>query len=728
MGKPLATYEEKELYLLNVIPSRDLDPYHATWDYGLEVSPGAHLAKDEINNRSDILPGYSLKVIDVGSEACGHSVIVDGLVNLYSHLVNRGSFIVGVTGMLCSSVTNVLVPVLSHPKINYLTIAASTSPEHRNLKQYPLLFHILSSSQIYNEALLKLMKEFKWSEITLVYDSSRFYFLSTGLDFIQKIQSHNKTKLTTTVAVNSEIPEHEILSILQQARAKIIFASVTDLMAARLICGAYKQGLSYPAYVLIFHDHTFEGIIDYASYNYTTTCTEEEIRKGMEGVLILRYRLTHFYPEKVLISGTTYDDFYQEYRHRVFSLGLEENSYAAVQYDQVWAFALALNLSLGALETSGTVRNQHITETILNNLVNVSFEGATGTIQFGESRETKNAVDIFQAMNGSNVSIGTYLPYKEVVNYTEEGESLLQNVPCDHFLSVYSNKIPLWLGVSILTLCGLTIILITINLILFLYWRRQPAIKASSPWLSMCVFVGCYLLSSSVAAQTIQLSFFHGSVKRLFIAVCYTDIWFGSIGFLLIFGTLLVRLLRIFWIFSRLGRMSRFWQNRYLFLGVMTICLLNAIVLLLWALVDPVQRKVSIHYVLAKPLSYYEVFATCSSQSISVWHAVSFIYCGITMLFVLFLAFQSRHIRYQNFKDTKKLIAFVFSVVLIFSVCLTLWNMFGVTRIPVASHVAFCAAYLSVAILCQILIFAPKITPLVKMTIPRSLYNIIYCN
>ena len=103
---------------------------------GLEVSPGAHLAKDEINNRSDILSGYSLEVIDVGSEACGHSVIVDGLVNLYSHLVNQGSFIVGVTGMLCSSVTNVLVPVLSHPKINYLTIAASTSPEHCNLKQY----------------------------------------------------------------------------------------------------------------------------------------------------------------------------------------------------------------------------------------------------------------------------------------------------------------------------------------------------------------------------------------------------------------------------------------------------------------------------------------------------------------------------------------------------------------------------------------------------------------
>ena len=132
-----------------MIPSRGLDPSHATWDYGLEVSPGAHLAKDEINNRSDILPSYSLEVIDVGSEACGHSVIVDGLVNLYSHLVNRGSFIVGVTGMLRSSVTNVLVPVLSHPKINYLTIAASTSPAHRNLKQYPLLFHILSSSQIY---------------------------------------------------------------------------------------------------------------------------------------------------------------------------------------------------------------------------------------------------------------------------------------------------------------------------------------------------------------------------------------------------------------------------------------------------------------------------------------------------------------------------------------------------------------------------------------------------
>ena len=708
----IATYEEKELYLLNVIPTRDSSP-GADWDYGMEISPGAHLAEDEINNHSDVLPGYSLKVIDVGSEACGYTVIVSGLVNLYGHLIDRDLPIVGVTGMLCSSVTNSLVPFLDHPQINYLTLAGSTSPQHRNIEKYPLLFHILTSSQIFNEAVLQLMEEFKWSQIALVYDSELPYYLNTGLDFIEKIRNRNGMDFTTTVPIDQRTTEQDILDPLVRGRARIVFASVSHFEAAKLLCGAYKLGLSYPAYFFIIHEDTVENIIALASY---TTCTDEEMRKGTEGHLYLFYRLRQIDSDKVLISGKTYSDFQREYRHRVTSLELEENEYAAVQYDQVWAFALALNLSLEALETSRSSRsfgNQHITDTLLNNLANVSFEGAIGTIRFGEKRETRNAVKIFQGINGTMMSIGTYLPYEKTVSYNEEGEYLLQTVPRDRFDSVYSNKIPLWLGVSILALCGLSIIFTTINLIVFLYWRRQPAIKATSPWLSVFIFIGCYLLSSAAAAQTIQLSLFHGSLERLFIAVCYTDIWLGSLGFLLIFGTLFVRLLRIYWIFSgTIRRMNRLWSNPVLFLGVLTICLLDAIVLSIWALVDPIQQNVSLSYVLAQPLSYYELFATCSSQFLPMCYATTYLYCGIVMLSVMFLAIQTRHIRYQNFKDTKKLIAFASSVMFIFSVCITLWNVFGIIRAPIVSHLIFSMAHLSAATLCQVLIITPKITPL----------------
>ena len=710
MGIALAAYEEKELYLLNVIPTRDSSP-GADWDYGMEISPGAHLAEDEINNSSDILSNYSLKVIDVGSESCGRSVIVSGLVNIYGHLIDRALPIVGVTGMFCSSVTSALVPILSHPQINYLTLAGSTSPHHRNVEKYPLLFHILTSSQIINDAVLQLMEEFNWSRIALVYDFELPYYLNTGLDFIEKIRNCNGTNFTTIVAINQGMSEQEILDPLLQGRAKIVFASVSHFEAAKMLCGAYKQGLSYPANVFIFHEDTVENIIALAS---NTTCTDEEMRKGTEGNLFLFYRLRQIDSDKVLISGKTYNDFQREYRHRVTSLELEENEYAAVQYDQVWAFALALNLSLEVLEasrTSCTFGNQHITDTLLNNLANVSFEGAIGTIRFGEKRETRNAVKVTRAVNGTMVSIGTYLPYEKRVNFTNESESVLQTIPHDHFHSVYSNKIPLWLGVSILALCSLCIIFITVNLILFLYWRRQPTIKASSPWLSVCIFIGCYLLSSAAATQTIQLSLFHGSVERLFIAVCYTDIWLGSFGFLLIFGTLLVRLLRIYWIFFRtFGNMSQLWNNPCLFLGVLTICFLNAIVLIIWALVDPIQQKLLPSYVRAQPLPYYELFATCSSQFLPMCYATTYLYCVIVMLSVMFLAIQTRHIRYQNFKDTKKLITFIFSVVFIFSVCLTLWNVY--IRVPVASHIMFSFAHLSAAMFCQVLVFTPKITPL----------------
>ena len=123
------------LYLLNVVPYPDVGE-NAGWDRGLDLVPAGHLAAEQINNHSELLSEYKLELIDIDSESCGRSMITKGVVNLHTKLVtpilkNRSSCIVGIIGLYCSMVTNALTPIVSHPGVDYVKLAASTSPEHR---------------------------------------------------------------------------------------------------------------------------------------------------------------------------------------------------------------------------------------------------------------------------------------------------------------------------------------------------------------------------------------------------------------------------------------------------------------------------------------------------------------------------------------------------------------------------------------------------------------------
>ena len=131
------------LQLLNVQPYPD-DGAFAGFDRGLDLVPAAHLAAEEINIRSDILTGFDLQVIDIDSEACGRGTIIKGLINVYRELVSQLPYspecLVGVVGLPCSSVTNILAPIIGRHNTGYVTLANSVSPAHRTLRNIPTCF------------------------------------------------------------------------------------------------------------------------------------------------------------------------------------------------------------------------------------------------------------------------------------------------------------------------------------------------------------------------------------------------------------------------------------------------------------------------------------------------------------------------------------------------------------------------------------------------------------
>ena len=226
------------------------------------------------------------------------------------------------------------------------------------------------------------------------------------------------------------------------------------------------------------------------------------------------------------------------------------------------------------------------------------------------------------------------------------------------------------------------------------------------------MFLGCYLLFISALFITVselidlnQGPFFCNSVT-----------WCAALGINFVFGTLFVRMLRIYRIFNYFGKLGRKkWSDRVLFIVVLLIVGIEATLLLTWSLVDVFTiRKVETYQDAASP-PYIEVVQFCSCTYLQIWLTLVVGEVGILMFAVAFLAFKTRKIRRQHFKDTKKVNVYLFINILLICTVAPLWYVLRTTRVndPTSGPgvIVLNIGYAGTATLCQLLLFAPKVIP-----------------
>ena len=700
------------LHLLNVRPIYSSGAL-PVWDRGLDVSPAGHLAVEQINNRSDILPGYELRLIDVDSEACGISVISRGMENVYSELVKQDRCIVGVVGLYCTAVTNIISPIVSHPNIGgYVQIAASTSvlQDRATPEASENLFYMVGLSGVFNQATLALMNALRWRRIGLIHHTADSFFDGIANDFVQRIGTYKDKELITRIHIaTTELHVKETFDIITNQEARISYWSVTSTESAYLLCEAYNRRFFWPGYVYILREPSIDDI-----FEVQTLCTKEELMAALEGAIILQYRL--FVDDSITLeSRSNYSKYWQMYNRKLQEfaganiVNLSSTTYANALYDQVWAFALAVNNLIELHNVSfknRTVREVRSANKLLRSeLKNISFQGASRYIQFNNNHESSPYVSIFQVLNGTENLIGIYDP--SVGNVTNVS---IGDVPEDTFSTEYE-LLPLWLGVCILFIQVVLLSLISVNLVLILVWRKNQDIKATSPVLSILMMVGCYFLCLKpiilVVYRMFELS--ESSADPL----CFLEHYMW-VGFELILATLFFKILRIYYIFRdrQMTMMSKYWIDRYLFIYIIIVCSGKAILLLLWYSVDRYHSDLVRVYV-KTPLPHYAGTLHCTSDNISMWTAVTLLYSGVLLLMSMILAVMTRHNR-SVYKDTKKVNLFIFLVVLSLAITVPLWIVYHLhENNETAANVVEWLIYISTPLLCQICLFVPKTLPLV---------------
>ena len=178
------------------------------------------------------------------------------------------------------------------------------------------------------------------------------------------------------------------------------------------------------------------------------------------------------------------------------------------------------------------------------------------------------------------------------------------------------------------------------------------------------------------------------------------------------YGTVLVRMLRAYRIFSYFRRMGRKrWSDGFLCFVVLVIVGVEAFLLLIWALVDVFTiQEVKTYLATASP-PYIEVVLYCYSKHLNIWVSLVVAEVGILIFVVAILAFKTRKIRQKHFKDTKKVNIYLFMNILLICEIFPLWWVLRELNYSASTVISLYVCYAGSAALCQLLLFAPKVMP-----------------
>ena len=659
-------------------------PTHS-WERGLEILPGAHLAVKHISN-SNLLGKYSLNLIEIITDGCD---VNTALVEFIGHVTQPEQNIVGIVGPLCNEATLAIasLSLTEYEQFHLVQVTPASAPIFQDTSKYPYLYRMLPSLNTYTEAVFGLLKEFNWNKIAVLCGSNEdHYYCRAAESFVLSVSDRDLIELVFSGEVAPEEPSIiPTLEYLRESGVKIILAFLPPVQASFLVTAAFNKGMKWPDYAWILPDHSVEEI---SNSNAT------------EGLLLLQPQLEAGDDNFNIISNITYSEYYNEYV-ALLACGpsLQSNPYANVFYDSVWAFALALNKTIDTIN----LHDQNIvTERISEEISQLSFAGTLGNVEFnGSHSRTNPSVDILLIRNREAQHVGCY----NQVSGTVINMSLFSDIPSHELKTHYILFSPAltWTVSSIVASC---ILFITAMLFLYWYYREEPEIKATSTRLSLFMFLGCYLMCISALFDAV----FDGvRVPTSAGAAFCCGITFSSyIGAAMILATLLVKLLRVYRVFTLFGKTGKLYSDVGLMVMILLLLSGTVIILTIWTAVDTYNIDEIETFNSETTPPHYDIEQTCYSKEEVIFIGTAVTYLASIFVPLLLLAFKTRMVWRRDFKDTKKVSALVFTLALLTSFCVPLWFLL---EAYVSKNLTIIFFYTAVPVVTQLFLFAPKVLP-----------------
>ena len=681
-------------------------PAHSVpqWARGEELIPGALLAAQEINSRDDILQELEIEVVPIVVPNCS---IVEGIVKTMEEILEQRNKMLSVIGLSCNKLAGVIAALVSREPVSLIQLSGATALGGG--LHYPHHYSTLAGVEYHARAILDLMQALNWTKIGLLNSVSEFdnYYTTLTEAFVSEVGMNTSVEILFHSEVGN-YGEHDTtveyaIRKVQLSKIHIVVAFFPPYKSFDLICRAYLQGLTWPNYAWILSDVPLQDL----HKTNTSDCNTETLLRAMEYVIVIQQVVQPADPHGNLVSGRSYTSYMEAMTNHTNTF----NPFANIVYDSVWGLGLASNNSLRELQNQSmhtlTALDSNTANTIGAKLLTTHFTGASGTFQFSSSnnRQLDRTIHISQIHNQSLVTIGTL--HTNSSNTIFNLSNLGNNPPTSQIARVY---ITVHIAATVtLTAAACASLLLVIGVfLLFIFYRNQAEVKAASKYLSISMFLGCCLLlvGATLHSITSHLIITRTSTK---LSTCMIEISSTSIGLDMIIATATAKTLRIAYLFTHFRSMGKAWSDKGL-LGFAALLVIGKVCLLVvWFVVDPYQLEDRKTFV--RGGGHYSVVQQCTSVHAGVWLSVVLLYTGVLCVVLVVLAYRTRRIKRENFKDTKKLNALIAGIIMTAIICTSIWGILRLVGLSQASKTMANLGYIIIPILCQAFLFIPKIYP-----------------
>ena len=714
--------------------------YQGDFAFGIVARVAAQMALDDIKKTDDLLSGHNLELKSVDSEcdvgSCLYSVAEEAL---------RPNRPVIILGPHCNKPTEYVGEFVT-VNSNVITVSyGSNTPELIDSEKYRGFFRTVPPKTELNKGVHTLLNRFRWERICLAVQGDNFNIkLSESLIQYLEEKSFNFT-------IIHSVTERDI-QFLSGSFCRVFIIIADPVNYPYVVCFLKLSGLTGAAYQTIFMGQFGTSEINF----WNTFCPPDNlILKGSQSSISAYFSIENEKEEekeeleednwkKNILHGADFEaklsacleELARDIEYDFNASIVIENSdlvIAGAAYDAMWLIALGINASIEPLAENGWTLEDYlpqshaqVSQLIIDNFENVSFEGVYKKIDFTKQRHHPN-VDVFisQFQGDAFVPIAIYSSDSDNVTWDNNSSFIwIGDKPPKDRPSVVNVTIPTWVGIFMMVLTLLGLILSGIFFSFNCYFRNQRLIKASSPHINNLIILGCVVGFLSITSFTLEG--YYGIPESTRTYFCNSSVLMVCSAFTLSFGALLVKTWRIYMIFRNPWAKHRIYKDYVLYIIVAVMLGVDTLIfcfLLGFGPLKSVEDKMF-------TTEYTYAFQVCEGQNFNgVFVGILVIYKLLMLVFGVFLAIQSHKIKSKAFNDSKYIAMAIYGVVLIILIGLpiAIFAFFGNQLLW-----SFIAINVTVATCCSIILFTvfiPKVVILYKRrnetnaTLVTSKYN-----
>ena len=307
------------IVVFSPLPDKDFKPASTLGHY---IYPAVHLAAEQINRSTDILPMYHLNIIEKDSGCDKASKTAIETVSVLRDLVKSLNGPVAIIGPACSE-DSVFVANTFNRVYNLTVLYSGTTPylsEHA--EDTPNAFGMVSSAAVLTDTLIRIAIEEKWNweNIAVLYDNSREHYQDVYDALVRGLNGSQQVGYTRQIAL-SQIPLADIVA--RNIRIVVVLSDKEPSRQLACLAGQSTVNFVFPVRQFIFIEKSLEDFLGDQKKEFLFTqdsdgkkyyCDEQIMLRGLNGSVMLNQALDSVDPSELTVSNYTAGQIKQQYK------------------------------------------------------------------------------------------------------------------------------------------------------------------------------------------------------------------------------------------------------------------------------------------------------------------------------------------------------------------------------------------------------------------------------